>query len=306
MTELATTAPVVSATPPAVGAGGRISLPEGAHCALHAAEVARFACERCGTFGCVACRFGGQPPDGVVRLEVCRACAADGLAEPIPWERRRELGWWRAFADTTKLVCTSPERFFRTPSIERGATGGLFYGVAAYAVGQLLLMLVMGAMMVLGGAVAGAITEEPVIAGVLAGYGCFFAGLSPLILAQAPVQALLAIVIAAGAEHGTLMLMKRTRAKFEDTLRVVGYAYAPHVWIFVPVCGGLVSWFWMLWCELKAIRELHRCGTDGAVLAVGGFRVLALLGVIALYAAIIAIAFLYAPAPRPPEPPPGW
>ena len=292
--------PTSPAVAPVAAIPGRISLPEGARCGLHAAETARFACERCGTFGCGACLFGGEPPPGVMRVQVCRACASEGLSEPIPWERRKELGWWRAFVDTTRLVCLSPERFFRTPSIERGAAGGLFYGVAAYAVGQVLLMVLTGVMIMLGGAVAGAVTEEPVIAGVLAGYGCFFVGMSPLILAQAPVQAMLGIVVAGAAEHGTLVLMKRSKVKFEDTLRVVGYAYAPHVWVFVPVCGGLIAWFWMLWCELKAIRETHRCGTDGALLAVGAFRVLLMLLVLGAYGALIALAFVYAPAPPPP------
>lgn len=283
----------------ALGAG---ALPEGARCAVHPESDARFACDRCGTFGCADCRFGGLPPEGVHRLAICRECAREGLSEPIPWERRKELGMIRAFAQTTRLVCLSPERFFRTPPIEKGAASGLFYGVAAYTIGQLLTFLVIIVLALLGGGVIAVAAEDAAIAGFFGAYGCILAGMTPIVIAQAPVQALFGIVIAGGAAHGTLMLMKRQKGKLEDSLRVIGYAYAPwaFVWI-VPGCGVYAMYVWMLWCEFKAVRETHRAGTDGAVVAVLGFRVLFFLGILGLYAMIFLLAFLFAPGPRPGE-----
>lgn len=277
----------------------RASLPEGARCAVHPGTEARFTCTRCGSFGCVACLFGGEPPPGVMRHEVCRACAKHGLEEPVPWERRKELGIWRAFLDTTRLASRQPTRFFKTPAIEKGPAGAIFYALAAYAVGQLALMVLMGALMIVGGGVAGIVTEEPLLAGVLAGYGCMFAGLSPFFVAQGAAQALVGMLVAAGAAHGTLALLKKTGAKLEDTLRAVGYAYAPMVWIWIPGCGFYIAYFWMLAVELKAIRETHRTGNDSAALAVFGYRVLLLLFLIAVYAAFFAFVVLYMPGPRP-------
>lgn len=269
----------------------RISLPDGARCAVHPESEARFACARCGTFGCAQCLFGSTPPEGAQWIEVCRACASGGLDEPIPWERRKALGWYRAFVDTTKLLCFSPETFFRTPSLEKGAAGALLYGVAAYAVGQVITMLWFGLLALVGGATVVAFTGESVIAGLLAGYGCTFVGLSPILLAQAPVQALLGIVIAAGGAHATLALMKRAAVKFEDTLRVIAYAYAPAVWSgIVPGCAAWVAYVWMIWVEFKAIRETHRCGNDAAAFAVLGFRVLLLGGLLVVYGALAAFA----------------
>ena len=273
---------------------------EGARCGVHPSRDAGFTCERCGTFGCADCRFGGEPPAGSPpRHAICLACAEGGLDQPIPWERRKEIGFWRAFVDTTKLVTTQPTRFFRTPAIEKGPTGGIFYGLAAYALGQLVLMLSMGLLMAAGGAVVGIATEEPVIAGVFGAYGCMFTGLSPIFVAQGIAQSVMALVIGAGASHGTLLLMKRAKGKFEVTLRAVAYSYAPYVWMWIPACGGIIAWVWMLVVELKAIRETHQAGTDGAAAAVLGYRLLFLILFIGLYAVMVGALFLFMPGPRP-------
>ncbi|MDQ3037169.1 MAG: YIP1 family protein [Myxococcota bacterium] len=265
---------------------------QGARCAVHPAQEARFTCARCGTFGCVDCLFGGAPPPGVARHQVCRACAKDGLDEPVPWERRKELGLWRAFVDTTRLASRSPTRFFRTPAIERGATGAILYAMAAYAAGQIVLLISMGLLMMLGGGIAAIAVEEPVLAGLVGAYGCAIIGLSPFIVGQGAVQAVIGLVIATGGAHGTLALLKRRGGKLEDTLRAIGYSFAPMVWIWIPVCGFYIAYIWALVVEFKAVRETHRIGSDTAALAVFGYRALLVLMIIGLYAAVLALAVL--------------
>jgi hypothetical protein len=291
-------APPVGAAAQSAAATGSAAH-SGARCGVHADRDARFTCARCGTFGCADCLFGGEPPAGIVRIQVCLACAEGGLDAPIPWERRKELGIWRALVDTTKLACGQPTRFFRTPAIEKGSGGAILYGVAVYGLAQLLTMVTMGLLLAAGGAVAGVATEQPVIAGILGMYGCAFVGFSPFFVAQGIAQSLMALVIGAGASHGTLLLMKRSKVTFEGTLRVMGYSYAPFVWMLLPGCGGMIAYVWMLVIELKGLRETHQCGTDGAALAVFGYRALLFLLVLAIYGAMIALFVVYMPGPRP-------
>lgn len=268
----------------------------GGLCAVHPDEAAAFTCDRCGSFGCGACRFGGMPAPGVERAAFCVACARDGLDEPIPWERRAELGWWRAFVETTRLASMHPTRFFRTPTLERGAMGGLLYGVAANCVGQFALFVVLGVSLMLGGAVAGA-AVDPLLGTLLAGYGCFLVGLTPLFVVQAPIQAVFGILVATAGSHGTLALGGRTSARFEDTLRAMGYATAPHVWVWLPACGVPLTYAWMLAVEYQAIRGTHRVSGDAAAVAIFGYRAVLLLGVLAIYAAFFLLVVLYAPTP---------
>lgn len=260
-------------------------LPPGARCAVHEEADAVFVCGRCGTFGCLACVFAGTDRG----TAICRACAARGLPEPIPWERRRELGWIRAFWQTTKLVSAQPTRFFATPTTESGLLGPMLYAVLAYTVGLALQLLSMGlAMVVTGGGLA--LFGEPTGGAVLATYGlCFGVGMLPFTLASYPVYAILGALTAGGLGHGTLVLFKARTASFEQSLRAVCFANAPYFWTWVPCVGWFLSWPWVWAAEVIALRETHRTGTDKAAFAALGHRLLFTLLVIGVYAGLVAL-----------------
>jgi hypothetical protein len=261
---------------------------------VHPDLDASFVCTRCGTFGCRACTFSA-----VAKREVCRACAQKGLGEPIPWERRKELGNWRAFWSTVQLCSRSPTAFFRTPTTQASSLGAVAHGVLSHTLGLVLTYLVTGALLMLSGGAIALIGQDDAssIVGIFFGaYGCAFAGMSPFALVAGPASALLGIVVAAAASHGTLALLKKTGASFEDTLRALSYANAPGVWVFVPLVGSL-TYFWMVGVEVIALRETHRCSTDAAVVAAVAYRVILVVVLVGLYAALIG-AFFYAEQSR--------
>lgn len=268
----------------------------GASCEVHEGAAAGFVCTRCGTFGCAECVFSAVPA-----REVCRACAQKGLGEPIPWERRKEIGNWRAFWQTVRLASRSPTAFFRTPTTQPSSIGAVAHGVATYTVGIMLSYVIAGLLMMVGGgavALIGRNEEAATVGAILGGYGCILAGMSPFALLFAPANALLGLVIATAASHGTLALFKKTGASFEDTLRVMSYANAPRVWVFVPVLGAF-SYFWMIGLEVVGLRETHRCGTDWAVAGALVYRVVFFLALLGFYAAMFGIMFYLDPGTRP-------
>jgi hypothetical protein len=264
------------------------ALVAGAECAVHPDAPASFLCARCGTFGCAECAFSVIP-----RREVCRACAAKGLGEPIPWERRAELGTMLAFWQTVRLASFSPTAFFRTPTTQPSVLGAVMHGVATPTIGLLLSYVLIGLLMMLGGGVAALAIQDPeasMIGGVLAAYGCFFVGMSPVALIFGPANALLGAAFAAAASHGTLAVFKKTGASFEETLRASSYANAPRMFAFVPILGGL-TYFWSVGLEVVALRETHRCGTGWALAAALGYRLVLFLMLIVAYAALIGAVF---------------
>jgi hypothetical protein len=252
---------------------------------VHAAAEATFLCRRCGSFGCEACLF--SPVEG---REVCDACAAQGLGEAIPWERRKTLGTWKAFWATVRLASRSPRAFFRTPTTQASVLPALIHGVASFTVGLFSSYVLAGLLVMLGGGVAAVAVPEdqggPVLGGLLGMYGCVITGMSPIALLFGPANALMGLVVAAAASHGVLSLLGKTGASFEDTLRAVAYANAPYVWSWVPLLGGF-TWFWMVGLEVVALRETHRCGSDAAALAAIGYRVALVLALVLGYAAFV-------------------
>lgn len=264
------------------------TLPPGAACAVH--EIAAtFVCTRCGTFGCPACVFSPVP-----RREVCRACAAGGLDEPIPWERWRELGALEALLGTARLVLRSPTAFFRTPSTADNVFSSVVFGGLTFTLGLLFSYLVAGLLVMLGGGAAALVMRDQggeTIGGLLGMYGCIILGMSPLALLAGPANALIALVVSAGASHGFLALFKKTRGGFQDTLRVVSYANSPYLLAWVPVLGS-AGWFWMVGLEVIGLRETHKCGTDWAIGAALVYRGVLLLSMIGLYGIVVGGFFL--------------
>lgn len=251
-----------------------------ATCAVHPQATASFTCTRCGSYGCDACTFSG-----VAGKEICRACAATGLAEPLPWERRREIGWWRAFWRTVKLALLEPSATFRTPSTEDGLLGPILFAAIAYTFGQLVMMLLLLLVFVGMGAAVAYTTDEPGIGAIFAGYGLCMV---PLVLLQAPVYAILGVLFSGGLGHLTLVALKKARAPFDQSLRAVCYANAPHVFEIL----SCVAYFWVIAAETIALRELHRCSTGTALLATLGWRMLFFLLIVGGYAALFALALL--------------
>jgi hypothetical protein len=272
----------------ATGDDGRDpDVPAGARCGVHAEVDARFLCVTCGTYGCGACVFARTE-----RGATCRACAARGLAEIVPWERRRELGWVRAFWETTRLVCTEPKRFFATPAGESGLIGPTAYAVLAYTAGGALMMLSFGLLMLVGA--GGALIADEAALGTIFGIygGCFTVGFIPFALLAYPVQGLVQVLIAAACSHGTLVLLKGQRVSFEQSLRAVCYANAPYFWSFVPCIGWFGPMFWVWYCETVALRDAHRTTTDRAAIAVLGYRLLFFVAIVTIYALLIGAFFM--------------
>jgi len=255
-------------------------LPAGALCAVHAEQDAIFICTRCGSYGCADCVFSD-----VAGREMCLACSTGGLAEVLPWERRRDIGWWKAFWRTTRLVLSEPTATFRTPSAEAGIGGPLLYGVLAYTVGQLIVLVLLVLFMVVMGVALGAATGEAGIAALFAGYGICIV---PLTLVQVPVYALIGIIMGGGLSHFTLYLMKKATVPFEQTLRAVSFANAPHVFDIFQC----VSIPWVIAAETIAIRETHRVSTGTALVATLGWRVLFFGLAVGAYVALIGLVLV--------------
>jgi hypothetical protein len=251
---------------------------------VHDGREALFTCSRCGTFACDECLFSRLPA-----REICRSCAAKGLGEPIPWERRAELGRVKAFLETTKTVMRAPRAFFRTPETEQGLLWPGIYGIVAYTVGQLFYLLEIAAFLLLGAAGVAIAGVEPIVAGVLAGYAVLVLVVGiPMTLVQSPFYGLLGILAGGGLTHLTLKAMKRANASFEQTVRAVSFANAPYVLYFIPCAGPFIAWIWMICIETIGVREVHGITTDRALIAVLAYRLLFIGLIITLYVAMVA------------------
>lgn len=273
-------------------------VPDGACCAWHPQAKATFLCDRCGNYGCETCVYGVS--DG---RTVCTTC---GPREAIPWERRRELGWWKAFWQTTKQASRTPTAFFRAKQLEAGAIAPVGYGAIAYTVGQLLWGIQLTVLLSVGLAIALAVAPSGGggpsgaamgLIGLVVGlvYGVMILAIT---IFQAPVYALFGITLSGGLTHLTLYLAKRATAGFESTLRAVSYANSAHVYWGVPIVGPFVAMVWVPVVEIIGIRETHKCSTAVATFAVLAYRFVVVGALLTMYLAILGAAMYAGTAGR--------
>lgn len=264
----------------------RVPVPEGARCDRHGQDAAVFVCTLCKGLRCEHCLWGRRGA-----REICRDCAKDGLPEPIAWERRDQLGVMPAFGRSVVELLFSPVLFFRTPALEDDAVGGFEHGLASFAVGQLAVFLQGLFTFALFGSVIAAAAHVPALAAFFGGYGCFMLAMIPAVLAHVPMTTMLAVGTSAVCMHLTLRLFGAARAPFfAGTVRATSYAFASHVMFVIPVVGPLVALVWTIFLETIGIREVHRCGTILALVAVLAYRFALLAIFVGLYALIFALA----------------
>jgi len=266
-------------------------VPLGASCATHDSD-ASFVCTRCGNFGCGECIFSA-----IEGREVCVGCASKGLGKPIPWERRKEVGTIKAFWETSKLCLKSPALFFRTPTTHENVFAAVAHGTIAVTIGLFLSYVVAGLLMMAAGGTIAVVGDQSLgpMGAIFGTYGCVTLGLSPFIALMAgPMNALMGQVFAAACAHGVLVLAKKSKGGFEETLRVCSYANAPYLFTFIPLLGSF-TWFWVVGIEVIGLRETHRCGTDWAALAAVGYRVAFTVMIVLGYAVMVLGMFALVP-----------
>jgi hypothetical protein len=249
-----------------------------APCPRHPAEKATELCDRCGAFACRLCST--RTPSGRV---LCNDCLA--REEParwsVPWERRSELGFFRAYWETVKEVLLKPsESLGRLDPAAGRWSDPLSFAMLSSLVGcsgiALLAWLGFLAALVGGGG-------KSVLGGGLAAAG--------FVLLAALAGAVIGAFVIGGIEHLALTILGAKTRGFEATLRVCCYSYAPMILGLVPVCGAYAYPVWQVVCRILGYRGVHRTSGGIASAAVLLPTCFCCVGGIALYAAALAASF---------------
>jgi hypothetical protein len=220
------------------------------------------------------------PPLGIQAL-VTTAGTEDGPA----WERRKELGLFKALVQTWKEVLFNPTVSFPRMKTTGGYAAPFLFNltmVVIYAFFTTIYQLLLSGVF----AAAGSAQHD---SNSLSGLG---AGLPPLLnvgVMIVVVPLLLGFTfLNAGITHLCLSLFKGTSKSFEATYRVICYSYSTWVFALVPCAGGIVSGIWWVVCTIIGLSKVHR--TEGWRAAVAVLLpVFVCMGiVIILYIAIIA------------------
>ena len=234
-------------------------------CAVHPTAPALRACGRCGSFACAECLVA--LPDG---SQVCRKCEAVARETALPWDKMKELGFWRAYWRTSVAVITRPGVTFATMPKDGSLGSSLAFSAVAQVVAFAATMLAYG---VVFGAMVVFAPSDPVFgkmfgglgkgAGVLAGIGI---GLLIIVfyLVLLTIMAMVGQLMLGSLEHVMLRALGG-KASWTQTMRGYSMAMGPNLIGLIPFCSLYVTPIWALVMRVFAYKHLHELSWGRAV-----------------------------------------
>jgi hypothetical protein len=205
---------------------------------------------------------GGPARDSSVYQEVSStAIPQAGTTEKpggVPWENRKNIGFFSSLWHTWIQVMFSPQEFFARMPIGGGIGAPLGFAI------------IFGILSLILGFPSSMITQGPMFE---EGSVLFHGGLesflkfSLIILLLSPIWISLSYFILGGIFHlGVLIL--GSRGGYEGTFRVLTYCASANVFQVIPFIGGLISGIYGLILTALGFKNVHNFSTARAVFSI--------------------------------------
>jgi hypothetical protein len=199
------------------------------------------------------------PPQGASPEPIPIATAA-GARSGLPWDDRKQKGFFAAFIETLQMVLTRPAEAFTVMKREGGFGEPLIYAVVGASVGAIVAFLFSILFHSFG-----VFTDQRNPLGAMAGMGIGSIGFIILI----PLFLVIGLFIGAAIVHLCLMLVGGANQPFETTFRVLAFSQgSTGVLQLIPVCGGVIACVWGIVVNCIGLARAHETDTGRAVLAI--------------------------------------
>ncbi len=179
----------------------------------------------------------------------------------LPWERRAELGFVKAWFDTVTVLIPKPSEAFVMMRPEGGMLDPLLFGLIGGCAGSIVSILFQGLFQ-----------SIPGFASRSNAFDMFGLGHWALLLIYAVLSPLLVIFglfLGSGILHICLMLVGGANRSFETSFRVVCFASgAANLFSMIPMCGGIIAAVYNVVLECIGLSRAHQTTTGKAVLAI--------------------------------------
>jgi hypothetical protein len=194
---------------------------------------------------------------GAIAAPVLPAAAGTGL----PWERRSELGFGRAWFETVSLLITKPSDAFGMMRPEGGFTDPVVFALIGGCAGSIVSLIFQG----LFQSIPGFSSRNALFD--LGGLGPW--GLILIYAALMPILLIVGLFVGSGVLHLCLMLVGGANRSFETTFRVACYTMgSANLFSMVPICGGVVAMVYQIVLECIGLSRAHQTTTGKALMAI--------------------------------------
>ncbi|HEX3618734.1 MAG TPA: YIP1 family protein [Candidatus Udaeobacter sp.] len=195
----------------------------------------------------------------------------------LPWENRRERGFFNAFVETLVMVLTKPGEAFTVMRREGGLGEPIIYALIGGCVGGIVSFLFS-----LGFQSIGLFANRNNSLAAMTGMGI---GSAMIILL--PLFIVVFLFIWSALAHLCLMIVGGANQSFETTFRVLAFTHGSTGPLqMIPICGGFIAVVWALVCNCIGLARAQETDTGRAVLAVSSPLIVCCGG-------ILLVAFMF-------------
>lgn len=175
--------------------------------------------------------------------------------QPMPWEKRKEIGFFKALWDTIVQILTKPNDFFNNLVVKDSILEPfLFYFVISTAVA--IISAIYRIIFPFGPSTS-ASAEGSAIAS-------FFGMVFTIIFI--PIVVAISIFVSSAIMHLFVMMFKGEKG-FKGTFNVLCYSAAPAILGVIPFIGGLAGTVWSIILGIIGYKYIHKLTTGKAAAA---------------------------------------
>jgi hypothetical protein len=209
----------------------------------------------------------------------------------FPWERRTELGIVSAYVQSVKLLLTNPDDAWSRARENGGYEDPLLFAIASAVVGSIFSALyrwVFPSPWVRF--LPYAIRHRWMAPGMHRGMGGCGLVLWPVAMA---IGVTVGLFVASAVFHACLMMvggLSNSTSRFEGTFRTVSYSSVSMLAHVVPFAGGLISFVWGFFLNVKGAVRMHRTtpGKAAAALLIPlALLIVLLIGILAVVVGLL-------------------
>ncbi|MBS2029211.1 MAG: YIP1 family protein [Deltaproteobacteria bacterium] len=251
--------PAVPQPPADPALGGELA---GARCAAHPTVPARNVCSRCGNFACGQCVR--QAPDGKALCASCAQRVHLGTWD-IPWEKREQLGMFRAYWLTAKEGAFAPDKTYQGLAPTGQFWDAMSFAIVSTALGFVGTLVLYGVVGLIAGIVGAKELSENTSGAMIAGIAV---GVIVGIAVFIPIYAIMRVFICAGIDHLGLLIAGGGKAGYWATFRGYCYGMSPAMFGVIPACGVYIWEIWRIACQILAYKSVHQMSGGRAAAAV--------------------------------------
>ena len=222
-------------------------------------------------------------------MPICTACRPNSIGDYNSFENTGRLGFLKSFPGTVKSMLFHPSDFFTRLPAPGPFWPGILFGVLICYPFRVIAVFILAYSM--QGQIADIESQLGIVMPVfftdMMSQPSFIITMLISGVILQPIFIMLAILFTGTITHPILLFMGKLHGRYEDTIRVTGYAKLGEIPTIIPIIGPFIAIAWTVVLMAIGFHKVHRIPLWKACLAAATPILICGCGLLAIFAAAL-------------------